>query len=304
VEELANLLRQSTDAFLWSSLVPIQTNGINPPFFCIPGAGGNVLYFYDLARYLGAEQPFYGLQAQGLDGESEPLHRIEEIATEYVKAIQTVQPQGPYLLGGHSFGGLVAFEMAQQLQQQGHEIGLLAILDTVAPVQPQQSVEMELDDAMWLMQIAKVMERLFSTTLQIDYETLQPLNAEAQLDYLLEQLKIAHILPTDASKTQLRGFVQVYKTHTQAFSNYFPSWVNNLPMTLFRASEVSQEEQAIAEYVNRLQDETLGWHKFSDEQVDIHVVPGTHLTMMQPPHVQVLAEHLQACIRGAIFDCK
>ncbi|HIK04822.1 MAG TPA: amino acid adenylation domain-containing protein [Trichormus sp. M33_DOE_039] len=304
VEALANLLRQSTDASLWSSLVPIQTNGINPPFFCIPGAGGNVLYFYDLARYLGAEQPFYGLQAQGLDGESEPLQRIEEIASEYIKAIQTVQPQGPYLLGGHSFGGLVAFEMAQQLQQQGHEIGLLAILDTVAPVQSQPSVAMELDDAMWLMQVAKVMERLFSTTLQIDYETLQPLNAEAQLDYLLEQLKITQILPTDASKTQLRGFVQVYKTHTQAFSNYFPSLVNNLPMTLFRASEVSQEEQAIAEYVNRLQDETLGWHKFSDEQVDIHVVPGTHLTMMQPPHVQVLAEHLQACIRGAIFDCK
>nr|AXN93592.1 PuwA [Anabaena minutissima UTEX B 1613] len=304
IEELANLLRQSTDASLWSSLVPIQTNGINPPFFCIPGAGGNVLYFYDLARCLGAEQPFYGLQAQGLDGESEPLHRIEEIATEYIKAIQTVQPQGPYLLGGHSFGGLVAFEMAQQLQQQGHEIGLLAILDTVAPVRSERSQKIELDDAMWLMQVAKVMERLFNTTLQLDYETLQPLSAENQLDYLLEQLKIAQILPTDASKTQLRSFVQVYKTHTQAFSNYFPSLVHNTAITLFRASEVHEEEQAIAEYVNRLQDLTLGWNNFSDEPVDIHVVPGTHLTMMQAPHVQVLAEHLQACIRGAIFDCK
>ncbi len=304
IAELAHLLRQSTDASLWSSLVPIQTHGTNPPFFCIPGAGGNVLYFYDLARCLGAEQPFYGLQAQGLDGESEPLHRIEEIASDYIKAIQTVQPQGPYLLGGHSFGGLVAFEMAQQLQQQGHKVGLLAILDTVAPVPSQQSVEVEIDDAMWLVQVAKVIERLFNTTLQIDYQTLTALSEEAQLDYLLEQLKIAQILPQDAGKTQMRGFVQVYKTHTQAFSTYFPSLVKKIPITLFRASEVSEEEQAIAEYVNRLQDATLGWNQFAEEKIDIHLIPGTHLTMMQPPYVQVLAEHLQACISDAIFHDK
>ncbi|MEA5582039.1 amino acid adenylation domain-containing protein [Nodularia harveyana UHCC-0300] len=294
VAELAHLLSQSTDASLWSSLVPIQTNGTNPPFFCIPGAGGNVLYLYDLARSLGADQPFYGLQAQGLDGKSQPLHRIEDIASEYIQAMQTVQPQGPYFLGGHSFGGLVAFEMAQQLLQQGQEVGLLAILDTVAPVKT--SVVMELDDAMWLLQVAKVMERLFQTNLQIDYETLQPLTAEAQLDYLLEQLKIAEIFPVDTDKTQLRGFVQVYKTHTQAFSNYFPSLSHKTPITLFRASEISDEEKAIAEYMNRLEDKTLGWDKFTDTAVDVHLISGTHLTMLQTPHVDLLAEHLRNLI--------
>jgi amino acid adenylation domain-containing protein len=298
VEELANLLRQSIDASLWSSLVPIQAHGSNPPFFCIPGAGGNVLYFYDLARCLGPEQPFYGLQAQGLDGESEPLHRIEDIASDYIKAIQTIQPQGPYLLGGHSFGGLVAFEMAQQLQQQGYEVARLAILDTVAPVK--ESVELELDDAIWLVQIAKVMERLFNTTLKIDYETLQTLSFDAQLDSLLQQLKIVQILPMDANITQLRGFVRVYKTHTHAFSNYFPSLVHDTPITLLRASEISEEEQGRSEYVSRLEDVTLGWNQFSTQAIDVHFVPGTHLTMMKPPHVQVLGKYLQAYIRDAI----
>nr|AXN93575.1 PuwA [Cylindrospermum moravicum CCALA 993]AXN93584.1 PuwA [Cylindrospermum alatosporum CCALA 994] len=302
IEELANLLRQSTDTTIWSSLVPIQPVGTNTPFFCVPGAGGNVIYFYELARCLGADQPFYSLQPQGLDGESAPMTQIEDIAAHYITAIQTVQPQGPYLLGGHSFGGLVAFEMAQQLQQQGHEIALLAILDTTAPVLPDQSVKVELDDTTWLVQIGTAIERLFGKSLNISPEILQPLTAEAQLDYLLEQLKIANILPADAGKTQFRGFIQVYKTHTQAFSDYYPQSVHKSPITLLRASEISDEEAAIEGYIERLQEPTLGWSKFSTEPVEIHMIPGTHLTMMVKPNVQVLAEQLGTSIRHATSD--
>jgi len=107
IEQLATVLNQSTEK-MWSSLVAIQPNGTKRPFFCVPGIGGNVTDFYELALKLGNEQPFYGLQAVGLDGKSKPYTNIEDMATHYIKEMQTVQPQGPYLLGGHSFGALVA----------------------------------------------------------------------------------------------------------------------------------------------------------------------------------------------------
>jgi acyl carrier protein len=107
IEQLATVLNQSTEK-MWSSLVAIQPNGTKLPFFCVPGIGGNVTDFYELALQLGNEQPFYGLQAVGLDGKSKPYTNIEDMATHYIKEMQTVQPQGSYLLGGHSFGALVA----------------------------------------------------------------------------------------------------------------------------------------------------------------------------------------------------
>nr|AXN93627.1 PuwA [Symplocastrum muelleri NIVA-CYA 644] len=298
IESLANLLRNSPDSLLWSSLVPIQSSGSNPPFFCVPGAGGNVIYFYDLARCLGPEQPFYGLQAQGLDGESKPLTSVEEIATDYIKAIQIVRPQGPYLLGGHSFGGLVAFEMAQQLQRQGQEVALLAIFDTIAPIRDRKpTMDVDLDDAMWLTQIADVIGRLYKQKLEVFYEDLKPLAGDEKLDYLLQRLKMVNILPADAGITQLRGFVEVYKVHSQAFSNYSPQQVHKTHISLFRAGEVSAEEAAIEGYSELLEQKDLGWDEFSAGPVEIYMVPGTHLTMMSRPDVEMLAKQLGACIR-------
>ena len=147
VEELANILQRDSDSSYWSPLVAIQPNGSKRPFFCVPGIGANVIYFYDLARHLGTDQPFYGLQALGLDGDSPPHTSIEEMAAYYIEAIQTQEPQGPYLLGGHSFGGIVAFEMATQLHKQGHEVALLAIIDVVAPILSKKSIGVDLDDA-------------------------------------------------------------------------------------------------------------------------------------------------------------
>jgi acyl carrier protein len=134
IEHLASTLGQPMDERQWSPLVKIQSGGSKRPFFCVPGAGGNVIYFYHLARYLGSDQPFYDLQARGLDGEQMPHAQVEDMAAYYIEALQTVQPQGPYLLGGHSFGSYVAFEMALQLLHQGQEVAMLAILDTRASV--------------------------------------------------------------------------------------------------------------------------------------------------------------------------
>src|SRR5713101_7462066 len=114
----------------WSSLVAIKRNGSKPPFFCVHGLGGNVLEFSDLARRLDDDQPFYGLQSQGLDGKRPLLSSVEDMAAHYLKEMRELQPVGPYFIGGRSLGGTIAFEMACQLSAQDKEVGLLALLDT------------------------------------------------------------------------------------------------------------------------------------------------------------------------------
>jgi len=129
--ELSQILSREALKSRWSSLVTIQPKGSRPPFFCMHGAGGNVLIYRELSNHLGEDQPFYGLQSQGLDGNSEPLTRIEDMATAYVREMRRVQPKGPYYLGGYCLGGTITYEVAQQLRAQGEEVGLLAMFDTL-----------------------------------------------------------------------------------------------------------------------------------------------------------------------------
>jgi amino acid adenylation domain-containing protein len=132
IEGLAEVLRGEGRSIPWRSLVAIQAHGGQPPFFVVPGVGGNVLIFARLARLLGEEQPFYGLQAQGLDGKAKPFTRIEDMARHYIAEIRTVQPTGPYRIGGTCTGGLVAHEMAQQLAAHGEEV-ILAVMESWHP---------------------------------------------------------------------------------------------------------------------------------------------------------------------------
>ncbi len=131
VAELSKILVRETPAPGWSPLVTIQPSGSRPPFFCMHGAGGNVLIYRALSLHLGLDQPFYGLQCQGLDGNSPLLETVEDMAALYMKEIRRVQPHGPYFLGGYCMGGSIAFEVARQLQSAGESIGLLALFDTM-----------------------------------------------------------------------------------------------------------------------------------------------------------------------------
>lgn len=131
IEELAQVLRREMPSSGWSPLVAIQPMGLRPPFFCMHGAGGNVLIYRDLSMHLGPDQPFYGLQSQGLDGSCLPLTRVEDMAALYAKEIRRIQPCGPYFLGGYCLGGTIAFEVARQLHARGEKIALLALFDTM-----------------------------------------------------------------------------------------------------------------------------------------------------------------------------
>jgi amino acid adenylation domain-containing protein len=113
----------------WSPLVPIRTEGNGTPFFCVHPIGGNVLIFKELSEQMSG-RPFYALQARGLNGEENPHTSIEEMALDYLAYVRQVQPSGPYLLGGFSAGGLVAFEMAQQLKRMGQQLELVVLIDS------------------------------------------------------------------------------------------------------------------------------------------------------------------------------
>jgi putative pyridoxal-dependent aspartate 1-decarboxylase len=289
IEKLATVLEQITDDEMWSSLVAIQPNGTKQPFFCIPGIGGNVTSFYQLAQQLGKEQPFYGLEAVGLDGKSKPYTKIEDMATHYIKEMQTMQSQGPYLLGGHSFGALVAFEMSQQLQKQGHEVAFLAIFDMMAPhlFKPKG---VDWDEASFLFDAARVIERGLGKPLDVSYEVLQTLDSESQLNYLLERFKQASFLQPDADNAHIRGFINVYKANCRM--NYSPPQdIKPTRITLFQTSELIEG----TEWNETKREPTWGWSQYADGLLDVLMVPGDHFSMMNQPNVQVLAEKLKVC---------
>ncbi len=129
VAGLADILRSGQWQPSWDCLVPIRAGGSKPPLFLIHAAGGNVLIYNDLARHLSDQQPVYGVQAQGLDGEQTLHTSVEEMATAYRQEIQKMQPSGPYLLGGYCLGGTIALEVAAQLFEQGEHVAFLGMLD-------------------------------------------------------------------------------------------------------------------------------------------------------------------------------
>ncbi|NEP33690.1 amino acid adenylation domain-containing protein [Moorena sp. SIO3B2] len=302
IEQLATILRESTDSISWSALVPIQPNGSKRPFFLVPGGGGNVVYYSYLARYLSSDQPFYGLQAIGLDGESEPFTRIEDMAAHNIQEIQSIQPQGPYLLGGHSFGGAVALEMAQQLQKQGQKVALLAILDTTPPEPENKVLSLGWNDATWMTYIGKFLGHLFGKELNVSYETLERLTPDDQFNYLYEQLQQINFFPPGAGINQLSGFVRVFKANSMC--SYFPQEIYPTPITLFRCIEHYPEEVMDKELFESLSVQNMslpdfGWSPFSSRPLEIYDVPGDHISMVAEPHVQVLAQKLMACIEKA-----
>lgn len=280
VEHLAQTLRASSDKSLpWSPLVSIQPSGSQPPFFCVHPAGGNVLCYMDLSRHLGAEQPFYGLQAAGMDGKQPPFTTIEDMAAYYIAAIRTIQPQGPYSIGGWSFGGIAALEIAQQLRQQGQDVNMLALIDCPAPLTGEDLEEATL--AAWFIQDLEGRFDVDATRLQ----HLQQLDTAQQLNYILEQARLLNLVPPDAGVEQVNFLFEVFKCNMRAIERYTPRPYDGLT-TLLRAENQPPENPT---------DPALGWHKLLTN-VEVRWIPGNHYTMVREPDVQILATQLRACL--------
>ncbi len=282
-----------------SPLVRIQSSGSKPPLFFVPGGVGTAFYLHSLALHLGQDQPFYGLQALGMDGETEPQTNLAEIAAYYIQALQSVQPIGPYFLGGHSFGGQVAFEMSQQLQNQGHDVALLAVIDIPAPLF-NQLIFVDWDDTRYMVEVVNLFAYFLKENPEISYDDLSVLSPDEQLDYVTERIeKILHVGASEAARKQVRGFVKVLKASVHAMANYLPGEIHLNRITLFRSSEVYPWVSNTSVFNEIQQDASFGWEKLSMKPVEFHSVPGDHVTMMLEPHVQVLAQQLRLSLQEA-----
>ncbi|NCR69789.1 MAG: amino acid adenylation domain-containing protein [Microcystis aeruginosa LG13-12] len=298
IEQLATIIQTDSDSSNQSCLVPIQPQGSKPPFFCVPGAGGRPFYFYHLGRYLGKDQPFYSFE-NDLYQQFGEITRIEDIASIYLKAMQDLQPQGPYFLGGHSYGGNVAFEIAQQLVNQGQQVALLAIIDSSAPTYKDKQILLDYinwDHVRWLAEVSKGIEVYLDKTIDISYETLQLLTVEEQLKYALNFFKLANMLPPNAETRQLEKIVQAYKTSCLCLIDYLPKQTYPGKITIIRASEELSDDPNKDLIAGDCEDSSLGWSEFSTEPVEIHFVLGNHVSIMVEPHVQILAEELKVCL--------
>ena len=291
IEGIANILRREAGSSDWSTLVPVQADGERQPFFCVPGRGGDVIHFYDLARRSCPDRPFYGLQAVGLDGKSKPHDHIEDIAAHNIRCLRTVQSEGPYFVGGHSFGSFVAFEMALRLVRQGDSVGLLAIFDADAPP---ASGEIS-DEAQLCCDVMGLYEKFHGTSLNISHDELAHLEWEEKLACLRERLLKAGLIPSDGDITQVRGHLQVYRAHYN-FSYDPPREGLPVPIALFRAKETDPEAEPSE---IRQRDGSWGWQDFTSEPVEMYDVPGDHITMFAEPHVRGLADQLKTAIEKA-----
>ena len=282
IEELATLLDARRDGGRVSSLVAIQPSGSAPPFFCVHPAGGTVLCYTPLAYALGSEQPFYGIEAIGLREGEEPIDRLDQIAAEYIVAIRSHQQSGPYLLGGWSFGGAVALEMAQQLTANCEEVALLAIFDTYLGDRLDRSPP---DDTELLL-------RLTESQLPFDTAELRRQGGiERQIAYLLTIAQERGLLPADFDTVRAEKIFRIRKASELALRSYYPQPYAG-KVTLFIARE---READVVDIV--AEDPTLGWGSLAAE-LEIREVPGTHDDLCEPPHVDGLAAELGSVLEA------
>jgi amino acid adenylation domain-containing protein len=275
IEQFSSILDPQTDSQYRNSLVAIQPGNSKRPLFCIHELSGTIIHLMELTNRLDPSQPLYGLESLGINGEHQPFTRIEDMAAYYIKAMRTVQEQGPYLLIGWSFGGLVAFEMAQQLEAQGQQVSLLGLLDTnVQPLMPEFLAEQ--DDETFLME-------LFG---EISSDDLQQLGINEKLINAIEQAKKQKIIFPTSRTEEFQNVLQVCKSNYRAMQCYVPQPYKGR-VTLFQAQEG---------LVFLRQNLMSAWEELASEGLEIYQVSGNHYTMLKDPHVQVLAKQLQACL--------
>jgi amino acid adenylation domain-containing protein len=297
VAEFAVVLRQQVTSEERSPVVAIQSQGSRPPFFCVPPGGGTAFCYANLARRLGPDQPFYGLHTPDPGSVEERLGTVKAIALHYLAALQAVQPQGPYLLGGWSSGGVIAFEMAQQLQKQGKQVDLLAILDSWMPDAQLRAKTREEEINLGDPGVIKWLIRHFKIAVPDDFDQRE---LDEQLNYATDHAKKIHAIPVDTSLELVRRYtriillnrhiVHLYDPQSYAYSiDYFASSASiDLTGSL-------GEREGSAEIPVRL-DRLEVWRELAQGGLYVHLVPGDHSSMVEEPHVQVLAHALKQCI--------
>ena len=267
VEKLAAALSSPASAEENPSLEKIRITGSRAPFFCIPG-------LFDLAHHMGAEQPFYGLNLPELSGSPSEWPGVGEIAADCIRAMRSVQPGGPYSVGGYSFGGVVAFEIARQLQVAGEKIALLALIDPDPP-QPFRTSG-----------LGFYFSRLIFHGQKIARLSLQK-NAAYFADRLRNKKSRGESLlwnHGDYDPETATYFVRAEMIHARFQPAKFSG-----AATLFLASDTVWRARPD-------NDPRLGWRGFVGGEMEMHETPGDHATVIREPNVRALAQRLSTCL--------
>jgi len=285
IQQQARLLRERRPRSRWPSLVPIRATGSKPPLFCVHLRDGSILSYRDLVRYLPSDQPLYGLQSRGLDGIGRINARIEDMARDYVAEIRTSHPQGPYAICGWSFGGVVAFEMARQLEQEGQNVALLALFDTHPPGEAGSAIRLRhtVSRATRVTRLLHGPDR--AASLRRGVETARLLLQARLRRMLVMWLRHGGWLPRTQRNVTL--------ANRGALRDYVPRAYGGR-ITMFKAA---QPESRCP------RDPVPGWMSLTAGGLEIHEVPGTHLTMVFEPHARTLAEQLASRLDEAWQAC-
>ncbi|GAB2968119.1 thioesterase domain-containing protein [Saccharothrix stipae] len=262
-------------------LLPMTTSH---PLFCAGGAVGTVQYLRPLARELGPAHPFCAIQAPGHDGSEEPYTDVEQLAARYAEEIRRAQPHGPYLLGGHSFGGLVAYETGLQLRTAGEEIANVLLLDTYVPFPGQHPPPP--DETAAIEELA-TMNRIVDPTGTAQRPVVEAdTSPEHRREQLARLLGATGMLPDE---NFILAMLRTYQASLEAYVRYQPP-PSDLPVTLFTATDGFPPVLRGDRHIDLpLDDPHNGWNPRLLPNLTTVPVPGDHFTLFQPPHLTPLA---------------
>jgi amino acid adenylation domain-containing protein len=295
IEGLAAILRDRSWKPAWSPLVAIQPRGSRPPFFGVHGGYGEVMFYSRLARCLAEDQPFYGLQAEGLDGCEIRHTSMEAIADYYIGEIRRVQAHGPYFLGGYCIGGIVALEMAQQLRAAGEEVALLVLFDSDNPERPSRRrplldrVRLALDDASGLSPSEKLQYFARRAANRIKWAAAKLEKARYDLKELLYKARKPDTEKNDGDRLPLKlpVWIMLQRVTSQYHLRTYPGRIDLFRTTVYDGFEWNDDR---------------GWTEIAGGGLQIHDIPCRHGAMVEERHVPVAAEKLDACIRAALIS--
>ncbi|MBV6306382.1 amino acid adenylation domain-containing protein [Candidimonas humi] len=281
---------------------PASAHGERPgtadPFICVHPVAGDVSVFLDLARAMPASIPFWAIQAAGLEEGQEPLSSVEALAQANLQALQVRGQPWPRWIGGYSFGGIVAFEMARQLAAQGQAPETVVIIDTPAPLERASVLDADSDraHAQWLARMADVRARFQGLEPVLDMEELLALPAAERFDFATQRLHAARILPPAAGARWLERAHRTSLVQYDAYLAYAPrpEPVPGLKLALIRASAPLHSDLGDAEN-RQLALADLGWGEFTDTSIPVHHVQGDHVTILGPDSAAEVAAAV-ACV--------
>lgn len=336
ISELASVIRREMGEKLWSTLITIQPGNGKNPLYMVPGAGGNGLTVARIAKHLGQDRPVHMFQIPlGDEDETAPITSIQDMAAHYVEALLKVQSEGPYLLGGYSAGGLVAFEVAQQLREQGQRVDFLAIIDVAAQgtgyryvrhitrglstlfrIKPDKELKMYLYLRDSLFRLNYFLRVGYGDTAQrygsaVRRQVGRPkrfleLERQEKKNRLLRKIRAVN---EETYKENLDNHTHYNKVEEGDFAwssedrymrRYFE--INNIAVKCYVPKlypgriTLFRSTDGYQYPEQRSPDAQLGWRRFAADGLEVYEIPGTHLQMVREPNVKVLGDKLRACL--------